>query len=273
VTRYAVGQPFRLSTVTLDIAGVVADPTDISLSTLCTADGVSASYAYNPGPIVRDSVGHFHLDLSTLVTVGHYTYAWLATGTNQGVTPTIGAFELYNPLQFNVVSTDDAREYLRMVDGTDVPADDNRLATIISSVTDGLTRIVGPLVPTTYTETVKATGCIQLGHGPVRSLTSVTGLGSTATVAVGDLVVLPGDVVERLSRTGLFGLYRVVYSAGPDAVAADVRGAALDWVLHRWRQSQAHGSATYGELVPDFLGPPNVVLNQIRHYLITRSGV
>lgn len=172
-----------------------------------------------------------------------------------------------------VVSVDEAREYLRMVDGSDVVADDSRLTTIIGSVTAGLTRLVGPLVPTTYTEVVFATGTIQLGHGPVRTLTSVTAVSTAVTVTVGDLVVLAGDVVARRVGAGLFGWYTVVYSAGPDAVAADVKGAALDWVLHRWRQSQAHGSATYGELVPDFAGPPNAVMNQVRHYLIRRSGV
>lgn len=70
----------------------------------------------------------------------------------------------------------------------------------------------------------------------------------------------------------LSGWYTVVYSAGPDSIANDVRGAALDWILHRWRQAQAHGSATYGELTGDFAGPPNAVMNQVRHYLLTRSG-
>lgn len=273
MTRYAVGQPFRLSTVVTDISDTPADPTGLSLQTLCSTDATSVTYTYNPGDIVRTGAGLYHVDLSTLTTLGHYSYVWLATGSNAGAGPTIGTFELYNPLAFNVVSTDDAREYLRLVDGSNVEADDSRLAVIIGSVTEGLVRLVGPVVPTTYTETLAAHGYLQLNYGPVRSITSVTALGTARTVAVADLLVLPGDVVQLLTGIPLSGLYRVVYSAGRDSVPQEVRGAALDWVLHRWRQSQAHSSVTYGDVVPDFYGPPNTVMNQVRHYLLIRSGV
>jgi hypothetical protein len=259
--------------VVTDIDGLPADPTDISLQLLCSADGITATYAYNPGDIVRTGTGLYRLDLSTLTALGHYAYVWLTTGSNAGAGPMIGTFELYNPLAFNVVSTDDARQYLRLVDGSDVDSDDARLAAIIGSVTDGLTRLVGPLVPTTYTETLFAAGFLQLGRGPVRSITSLTALGSALTIAVADVEVLPGDVVQMTNQASINGWYTVVYSAGPSTIPNDVRTAALDWILHRWRQTQAHSSATYGDLIPDFAGPPNSVMNQVRHYLLTRSGV
>lgn len=274
MTRYAVGQPIRLSTVVADIDGVTADPSDISVTTLCTADATTASYTYSPGDIVRDSLGHFHLDLTTLTTVGHYAYVWLTTGTNAGAGPAGGTFEVYDPLLFRAVSIEDARAYLRLVDGSDVAADDARLADIIGAVTAGLIRLCGPLVPTTYTEVVHACDWIQLGYGPARSITSITAASTDAVaVAPSELQILPGDVVRRINGSPLRGWYTIVYRAGTDTIADDVRTAGLDWVLHKWRQAQAHASATYGELIPDFEGPPNSVLNGVRHYLLTRSGV
>lgn len=273
MTRYAVGQPIRLSTIVTDVNGTAADPTDIEVRTLSTVDAVSTTYAYNPGDIVRDSAGHFHLDLS-LTTVGHYSYAWVASGLNAGVGPAAGNFEIYNPLEFRVVSIEDARTYLRLVDGADVAADDTRLTDIIGAVTASLTQLVGPMVPTTYVETVLANVTLQLNHGPVRSVTTFTAYSADAvTVSLGDLQILPGDVVRRASGVALSGWYTVTYSAGTDTVPDNVRGAALDWVLHKWRQAQAHSSATYGELVTDFAGPPNSVLNGIRRYVLERSGL
>lgn len=278
MTRYAIGQPIRLSTVVTDSADVAADPTDIAVTTYNATDGTTTTYAYNPGDIVRDSAGHFHLDLTALTVAGHYSYVWLATGTNAGAGPAGGNFELYDPLSFRVVSIEDARAYLRLVDGADVAGDDARLADIIAAVTAALIRLIGPMVPTTYIDTAHADGVtLQLPHGPVRSVTTFTPLSSdAATVLVSDLQVLPGDVLRRLSGVGLQGWYRVTYSAGTDTVPDDVRVAALDWILHKWRQAQAHTSATYGELggpVTDFSGPPNSVLNGIRHLMVKRSGV
>lgn len=274
MTRYAVGQPIRLSTVVTDVDGVAADPTDLSLTTLCTADSTTTVYAYAPGDIVRDSAGHFHVDLTTLTVLGHYSYVWLSTGSNAGAGPILGSFDVYNPLALAVVSAESARNYLRLSTGSDVDADDQRLMVIITSVTVDLIRLVGPIVPTTYTETVLAAGTFTLNNGPIRSVTSITALSTDApTATAADFLTLPGNVLRHRSGTSFVGWYSVVYSAGPDAIPDDVQGAALDWVLHRWRQSQAHSSATYGDLIPDFTGPPNAVVNQIRHRLLARSGM
>ncbi len=186
----------------------------------------------------------------------------------------MGSFDVYDPLTFAVVSIEEARAYIRLTAGTDTAPDDARLLSIIASVTVDLIRLTGPMVPTTYTEAVYAAGSFVLANGPIRTVTSVTPLSTgAASVSVADLLTLPGNVLS--SRIGLayVGWYSVVYRAGPDTVPDDVKGAGLDWVLHRWRQTQSHGSATYGEVVPDFSGPPNVVMNQIRHRVLARTGM
>ncbi len=274
MTRYAVGQPIRLSTVVTDAAGTAADPTDLSVSLFCHTDSSTTTYAYAPGDIVRDSTGHFHLDITTLTVAGHYSYAWLSTGSNAGVGPVLGNFDLYAPLTFAVVSVEETRGYLRLVEGSDSAPDDARLLTIITGVTEDLLQLIGPMVPTTYTEAVYAAGNFVLANGPIRTVTSVTGLVTgTASVTLADLITLPGNVLSSRIGMAYWGWYTVVYQAGPDTVPDDVRGAALDWILHRWRQSQSHGSATYGDVIPDFTGPPNSVMNQIRHRVLTRSGM
>jgi hypothetical protein len=273
--RYAIGQPIRLSTVVTDIDGVTADPTDISLTMQCFADDTTTTYNYLPGDIVRDSAGHFHVDLTTLTVAGHYAYAWTTTGSNAGVGPSFGSFEVFDSLSVGVVSTEDARTYLRMVEGVNVSADDARLADIIGSVTAGLIQLVGHIVPTTVTETVYGWGSVQLGHGPVSAVTAISAAdGVAGAVRITDVVILPGDVVSTVAGAASFGgWYTVTYTAGPTTIPDEVRGAALDWILHRWRQSQSHASATYGELLTDFRGPPNAVVNQIRHLMVSRSGV
>jgi hypothetical protein len=79
---HEIGDTVRLST-TFTVGGVPTDPTDVSL-VIRSPDGTSVTEDYNPGDIVRDSAGVFHLDL-VVTLAGIYAWKWEGTGTAAGV--------------------------------------------------------------------------------------------------------------------------------------------------------------------------------------------
>lgn len=89
--EWLVGNKVRIS-VTYDdgaAAPTYIDPTDLSLKYAFLPAGAPTVQDYNPGNIIRDSLGHFHYDLDTtgLLAAGadgdQLTYEWISTGTGQ----------------------------------------------------------------------------------------------------------------------------------------------------------------------------------------------
>lgn len=79
ITTYDVGDVARISAIFTQ-AAVFVDPTAVTL-TIKTPDAVLATYTLvTANPIVRDSLGHFHVDLP-ITQVGRHWYRWVSTGT------------------------------------------------------------------------------------------------------------------------------------------------------------------------------------------------
>ena len=67
------------------LTGVYADPTAITLYLLDPA-GVATTQIWPGGFIVRDSLGHFHFNLTPTVS-GNWTYKWRGTGAATATSP------------------------------------------------------------------------------------------------------------------------------------------------------------------------------------------
>jgi hypothetical protein len=263
---YATNQPFTLSTTVTNVGtGLPADPGALTLAYVNVAPGSAAVTKNWPAPadITKDSVGNFHYDVPAGLTAGHYRDTWTATGANAGVDSDV--FDIFDPAAYpRIVSFTDAKDFVRAL-GT---ADDALLDRMVGWASARILREV-VAYNSTYTQTVTARGgALNLSRCPVRSVTAATPLETWAyPVTVSDLYVkIPlGGVVRSKSGQPIYGTYEVTYTAGPDEVPPGVDGACLQLIQHWWNQSQAHGSATYGDagFVPDFAGLPNAVKNML----------
>jgi len=82
---YYVGALPRITVAFTSVpTGLPADPTTVALVVIAP-DGTTTIYGYNPGPIVWDSIGNYHYDL-TLTQVGNWQFEWQGTGTVTAVT-------------------------------------------------------------------------------------------------------------------------------------------------------------------------------------------
>lgn len=159
------------------------------------------------------------------------------------------------------------------------PTDDD-LATVadfIAAAEEQLTSKVGPLEPATVTEKrwANGIGTLVLTETPVISLTSLTPVLLGMPVVPMELLEVDerSGVVERIDCLPLCGRWTVVYQAGFATLPMTVKTAGLDLIMHWWRQSQSHSSATYGETtVTDFSDLPNAVMNKLRPYLRPEVG-
>lgn len=259
---YPIAQPIRLSTTVRNIAGTETDPTALTL-TIYLPDGTTVVKQWpTPAEITHDSTGNFHYDY-TSAAAGHYRPVWTATGTAAGVDSDV--FDVFDPAAYpRLVSVADAKVFCRGR-GT---SDDALLDRMIGWAS---ARILIEVVAyrSTYTQRVTARqGRLTLSRVPVAEVTAVTSVNASATaLTAGDLVVtnpLHG-IVQADAGACPAGVYDVTYTAGYDEVPPGVDGACLQLIQHWWNQSQAHGSATYGDggFVPDFAGLPQAVLNKL----------
>lgn len=261
---YPLGQPVRLATAVTDITGAAADPTALTLTVALTGGATTVLHWPTPADLAHDSTGAFHYD-HTAAAKGHYTAYWTATGTAAGVSPYSTVFDVFDPAAYpRLVSLADAKTFCQTI-GT---AGDALLDRMIGWAS---ARILIEVVAysTSYTQRVAARqGRFVLSRVPVREVTAVTALNVGApTVDPTDLLVVnpAHGLVAPNVGVGPNGLYDVTYTAGYDEVPPGVDGACLQLVLHWWNQSQAHGSATYGDggFVADFADLPHSVTNKL----------
>jgi hypothetical protein len=258
---YAVGQPVVLST-TVKAAGVLTDPTALVLTVAVSGGATVTKHWPTPLEIAKDTTGTFHY-AHTPTVAGLHRETWTSTGTAAGVD--VDVFNVFNPALYpRLVSFADAKAFVRL-QGTD---DDSLLDRMVGWAS---ARILIEVVAyaSTYTQRVRARqGRLVLSRTPVREVTAIVPLSLGATVVdPADLLVLNpahGLVVPDVGVRP-YGLYDVTYTAGYDEVPPGVDGACLQLLQHWWNQSQAHGSATYGDtgFVPDFAGLPNSVTNKL----------
>lgn len=257
---YPLGQPVTVSTTVATAAGVPADAGALTLR-LYGPTGLLVQ-TYTPA---HDGVGLYHQDIpvTDLATAGHYRYDWTATGANAGKKSDV--LDVFDPAAYpRLVSLADAKSFCQ-VRGTD---GDALLDRMIGWAT---ARIMIETVAyvSTYTQRVPARhGRLTLSRTPVREITAVVGVNALATVLdPATLIVLNPAHGLVVADFGVrpHGLYDVTYSAGPDEVVPGTDGAVLQLIQHWWNQSQAHGSATYGDsgFVPDVNGLPFAVRNKL----------
>ena len=80
MATYDKGDLVRLSAIFRDSAGVLADPTAVTLQ-IRNPGWVDVMYTYGVGTaIVQDSAGLYHLDYA-ITTSGRHFYRWVGTGT------------------------------------------------------------------------------------------------------------------------------------------------------------------------------------------------
>lgn len=87
---YDVGDLARLSAVFTDAAGAAIDPTVVKLAYQPPGGSVT-TLTYGTDPIIKDSAGHYHADLSVTAS-GAWYYRWYSTGTGQAAEE--GVFEV-----------------------------------------------------------------------------------------------------------------------------------------------------------------------------------
>lgn len=94
MTDYNPGDRVRYS-AEFRVDGTLTDPTDVAFRWRA-GDGPITEETYNPGNIVRDGAGLFHVDV-TLTDVGAIYYRWegsgAVTGAEEGALLSRSAFE------------------------------------------------------------------------------------------------------------------------------------------------------------------------------------
>ena len=99
MARYPQGQPVRLSTTVRDLTGTLVTAGTLTLVVkLAAADGTFTTTGTYATP-TADSTGMYHQDIpvTDLAAIGHYQYAWTATGTGAGVS--FGDFDVFDPFE------------------------------------------------------------------------------------------------------------------------------------------------------------------------------
>lgn len=83
MAHYDIGDLARLSAVFTDSTGAAIDPTLVKVVYHAPGAASNTTLVYGVDlAVVKDSVGHYHLDLSVTLA-GRYDYRWYSTGTGQ----------------------------------------------------------------------------------------------------------------------------------------------------------------------------------------------
>jgi len=238
--RYPLGQPVRVSTTVRDLTGALVTAGTLALA-VQKPDGTQQSY----GTPVQDSTGNYHQDVpaTDLSQVGHYQFAWTATGTGAGVSP--GDFDVYDPFEVRVLSLQDAKQMLNIPPATTTY--DAEVDSWIASIESGLERFTGgPVVNRSVTERVEATAGytkMLLRQRPVVSVDSITSESSGGALSLTDVKFDPlTGVVQRALGLPFYGPYFawqpwfiVGYTAGwGTAVPAAFNSFARIVIAHLW---------------------------------------
>ncbi len=85
VNLYDLGDVATVSAVFTDDGGTAADPTTVTASVRAPDNTVTA-YTVTPGEIVKDSVGHYHLDIACTQS-GDYFYRFVGVGAVTAARP------------------------------------------------------------------------------------------------------------------------------------------------------------------------------------------
>lgn len=206
MARYPLGQPVRLSTtvrqLNVDGTTTLVNATTLTLVVkLAVADGttsVTGTYAAS----VNDATGAYHQDIpvTDLAALGHYQYAWTATGAGAGVS--FGDFDVFDPFETAVLPLADAKDTLNIAQT--VTTFDAEIQSFIATIESGLEKATGgPVVNRTVTERSEMMAgqtVILVRQRPLVSVTSITGAsGGAIDISAGlDLDVNAGAIRRQL---------------------------------------------------------------------------
>ena len=203
MARYPLGQPVRLSATVRDVTGTLVNPGTLTLVVkLAQADGTQATTGTYSSP-VNDSTGTYHQDVpaADLTGLGHYQYAWTATGTGAGVS--FGDFDVFDPFETAVLPLQDAKDALNIPAST--TTSDTEIAAYVATIQSCLERYTGgPLVNRTITaersEMQANQTVIPVRRRPLVSVTQITGAtGGVIDISGGlDLDVNAGLIRRQL---------------------------------------------------------------------------
>jgi hypothetical protein len=177
MSRYPLGQPIRLSTTVRDVTGTLVNATTLTLVVkLAQADGSLTTTGTYATP-ANDSTGTYHQDVpaADLTGLGHYSYAWTATGTGAGVS--FGDFDVFDPYETAVLPLQDAKDQLNIPQAT--TTSDTEIQAYVATIEACLERMTGgPLVNRTITaertEMMSYQTVIPVRQRPLVSVTSIT---------------------------------------------------------------------------------------------------
>lgn len=174
MSRYPLGQPVTVSTTVRD-AGVLVNAGTLTLVVkTAQADGTWLTTGTYAAPTL-DSTGSYHQDIpvTDLTAIGHYQYAWTATGAGAGVS--FGEFDIFDPFETSVLPLQDAKDALNISQATTMF--DAEIASYTATIRSNLEKATGgPLVSRTITERSEMMSnqtVIPVRQRPLVSVTSI----------------------------------------------------------------------------------------------------
>ncbi len=247
MARYPQGQPVRVSTTVTDVNGNPLNAGTLTLVVkLWNADGTTTTSGTYASP-VNDSTGAYHQDVpaADITTIGHYQYAWTATGTGAGVSSP-AEFDVFDPFETAVLTLQDAKALLK-IPATTTTYDaelQSWIATIENSI-EGYTG--GPLANRTITERIEITAgytVLVVRQRPLVSLTSVVSASSGQALTITDMTDIDynAGTIRRALGIPFIGpyftwlpIFNVTYVAGWGVqVPATFSSVARIVLKHLW---------------------------------------
>jgi hypothetical protein len=253
MARYPLGQPIRVSTTVTDPTGTLVNATTLTLVVkLAQADGTTTTTGTYASP-VNDSTGKYHQDVpaSDLTGLGHYQYAWTATGTGAGVS--FGDFDVFDPYEPALLPLQDAKDMLNIAQT--VTTYDAELQAFIATTETSIEGMTGgPIINRSIAERAQLDGTytvLQVRQRPLVSVTSIVSVASGLPIDISsglDIDPNAGTIRRKLGYP-FYGPYftwlpamTVTYVAGwGTAAPAAFNLAARIIVQHLWETQ--HGPA------------------------------
>lgn len=246
MSRYPLNQPVRVSTTVKDVNGNLVNAGALTLLVkTAQADGTQLTTGTYGSP-ANDSTGAYHQDIpvTDLAAIGHYQFAWTATGTGAGVS--FGDFDVFDPFEVAVLPLQDAKDALNIPQAT--TTNDTQIQRLIATIESCLESYTGgPLVNRTITERsemMSGQTVIPVRQRPLVSVTSITGAsGGAINISAGLDLDANAGLIRRQLGLPFYGPFfswlpqvTVVYVAGWGTSAPAAFGSAAAIILqHLWQ--------------------------------------
>lgn len=253
---FQLGDVVPLSVTVKDADGNPADAGSVEV-TVTLPDGTTTA----SGALTSTTTGVYDYNYPT-VQAGRHGVRWLATGDNASAFTDV--FDVEPADDGDFISLADAKRHLVKTDTTD----DGELAGFISAACSMIVDRIGPVSPSSRTDTVHVrhwrANTIVLDASPVVSVTSVTVRGATPVTipeadpdeGVDGWELDAGAGVLTHTRRWPHGTIQIAYRAGRTPLPGNIRLAALELTSHMWRSMKLN--ATGGR--PGLSGVDEVVM-------------